>query len=100
EVWMIEKLESFDEEIVHALRERFLYEVSSVIYSDEYRNCNSSKPRKLAKQKMDVVISKFAAACGDSKEIVLDAFAQIIIDKAYTIGSIRNIVGPMLAKIE
>jgi len=99
EVWMIEKLESLDEEIVRALRERFCYEVDTVIHSEEYVACVSPKPRKLAKAKMDVVISKFASACGDSEEIVLDAFAQIIIDKAYDIGKIRNIVAPMLARV-
>ncbi|TQI66817.1 AAA family ATPase [Clostridium sp. KNHs216] len=99
EVWMIEKLESMNEEIINALRERFHYEVDTVIHSDEYVSCNSSKPRKLAKQKMDVVITQFSASSGDSTEIVLDAFAQTIIDKAYTTQRIRSIVAPMLANL-
>ena len=99
EVWMIEKLESRNEEIVRAFRERFCYEVDTVLQSPEYLSCSSPKPRKLAKKKMDVVVSKFALACGDSEEIVLDAFAQIVIEKAYDVSTIRSIVAPMLARI-
>ena len=61
--------------------------------------CNSTKPRKLAKQKMDVIVNKFAAASGDSSEVVLDILAQIIIDKTYSEGQIRSIVAPMLSKV-
>ncbi|OCN02995.1 hypothetical protein A7X67_06215 [Clostridium sp. W14A] len=99
EIWMIEKLENGDVQVLTALRERFHYEVTTVIHSYEYLSCNSSKPRKLAKQKMDVVIKQFSEACGDSREIVLDAFAQILIDKAYSIGQIRAIVAPILANV-
>lgn len=100
EVWMIEKLESYDPEIVNALRDRFRYEVATVITSSQYVGCNSPKPRKLAKQKMDVVISQFSAACGDSEEIVRDAFADILIETAYDISAIRRIVCPILARIQ
>lgn len=98
EVWMVEKLESLDPEIVNPLRDRFHCEVTTIIHSAQYTACNSTKPRKLAKQKMDVVIEQFAAACGDSEEIVRDAFADILIEKAYDIGMIRHIVSPMLAR--
>lgn len=100
EVWIIGKLENLDGGVVRALRERFHYEVSTILYSSEYCACNSPKPRKLAKQKLDVVISQFSGASGDSAEIVLDAFSQIIIEKAYTVNEIRGIVAPMLAHIE
>lgn len=100
EVWMIEKLESLDNEIVTALRDRFRIEASTVIHSSQYTACNSTKPRKLAKQKMDVVIAQFAAACGDSEEIVLDVFADILIHKAYDLREIRQTVSPMLARIQ
>lgn len=99
EVWMIEKLESLDTEIVNALRDRFRYEVSTVINSSDYIACNSPKPRKLAKQKMDVVIAQFSAACGDSQELVMDAFADILIDRAYDLGAIRRVVGPILSRV-
>lgn len=62
--------------------------------------CNSTKPRKLAKQKMDVIVEKFASASGDSKEIVLDVLAQIIIDNTYTEGEIRRIIAPMLSQVQ
>lgn len=97
EVWMIQKLESMDEGIVMALRERFQIEVDTVINSAEYLACNSPKPRKLAKAKMDVVIALLSSASGDNPEIVLDAFAQIIIDQAYDVPQIKSIIAPMLA---
>jgi hypothetical protein len=48
---------------------------------------------------MDVIVNKFAAASGDSSEVVLDILAQIIIDKTYSEGQIRSIVAPMLSKV-
>ncbi len=97
EVWMIEKLESLDEEVVDALRERFRIEVDTVIHSADYLACNSPKPRKRAKAKMDVVVSLLSSACGDTPEIVLDALAQIIIDRTYSVAQIKSVIAPMLA---
>lgn len=97
ELWMIEQLESGDEAIITTIRNRFHIDVVSIITSTEYLNCRNTKPRKLAKEKMDVVIQKLSEFCGDSKEIVLDAFAQIIIDATYDDGQIRRIAAPMLS---
>lgn len=98
EVWMIEKLEQDSPDISRGFRERFRCEVESVIHSEEYLRCNSTKPRKLAKQKMDAVVAFLSASCGDPNEIVLDALAQIIIDNCYTINDIKRIVAPMLSR--
>ena len=65
--------------------------------SNEYRSCNSPKPRKRAKQKMDVVLEKLSVACGEPKEVVLNEFADILVSNAYTVGQIKAIVAPMLA---
>ena len=65
EVWMIEQLENMDGEIVNSLRTRFHCEVDTVIHSIEYVSSNATKPRKLAKQKMDIVIAQFSASSGD-----------------------------------
>ena len=100
EVWMVDQLESLEPEIVLELRDRFHYEVYSILASSEYRACNSANPRKLAKKKMDVIVDKFASASGESKEIILDVLAQIIIDKTYTLGQIQQIVAPMLAQVQ
>ena len=48
--------------------------------------------------KIDVVVDFLSTSCGDSKEIVLDTLAQIIIDKCYTTNDIKRIVAPMLSK--
>lgn len=93
---MVEKLESNNERIVDSLRERFHYEAETVKHSEEYLSCNSTKPRKLAKQKMDVILKKYSESSGDCSEIVLDAFAQIIIDNVFSEGQIRQIIAPML----
>ena len=98
EVWMIETLEQNGTEINRVFRESFRCEIESVIHSQEYLKCNSPKPRKLAKQKIDVVVDFLSTSCGDSKEIVLDTLAQIIIDKCYTTNDIKRIVAPMLSK--
>ena len=98
EVWMIEELEQHGPEISRVFRDRFLCEIESVIHSQEYLSCSSQKARKLAKQKMDVVVAFLSASCGDSDEIVLDALAEIIIDNCYTTSDIKRIVAPMLSK--
>lgn len=98
EVWMIETLEQNGPEINRVFRDRFRCEIESVIHSEEYVRCNAQQPRKLAKQKMDVVIDILSSSCGDSKEIVLEALAQIIIDYCYTISDIKRIVAPMLSR--
>lgn len=46
---------------------------------------------------MDVVLEELSAACGDSKEVVLNEFADILVTQAYTVGQIKAIVAPMLA---
>lgn len=95
---MIDKLESLDEAIVSSLRERFHHEVNSVLHSEAYVKCRAGNPRKLAKKKMEVVVAQFSAACGDSQEIVRDAFAEILIEKAYSLQNIQRIVNPMLTR--
>ncbi len=95
---MIETLEQNDPEISRAFRENFRCEIDSVIHSQEYLKCDSKKQRRLAKQKMDVVVDFLSDSCGDSKEIVLDTLAQIVIEKCYTIDNIRRLVAPMLSK--
>ena len=97
ELWMIDKLEQMDANIVSRLRDRFHVEPSLLVRSDKYLSCNSPKPRKRAKQKMDVVLEELSAACGDSKEVVLNEFADILVAQAYTVGQIKAIVAPMLA---
>ena len=97
EVWMIEKLERMDVNIVNRIRTKFHTEPSIIVNSNEYRSCNSPKPRKRAKQKMDVVLEKLSVACGEPKEVVLNEFADILVSNAYTVGQIKAIVAPMLA---
>lgn len=97
EVWMIEKLERMDVNIVNRIRTKFHTEPSIIVNSNEYRSCNSPKPRKRAKQKIDVVLEKLSVACGEPKEVVLNEFADILVSNAYTVGQIKAIVAPMLA---
>lgn len=96
EVWLIERLEDLDATIVHLIRERFFSDPTVLTASEEYRACNSPKPRKRAKQKLDLVIKQLSAQCGDSEEVVLDAFVEIFVSNALTQGQIKSIVAPML----
>ena len=96
EVWLIERLEDLDATIVRLIRERFFSDPTVLTASEEYRACNSPKPRKRAKQKLDLIIKQLSAQCGDSEEVVLDAFVEIFVSNALTQGQIKSIVAPML----
>ena len=56
-----------------------------------------SQAKKTCQSKKDVVIALLSSVIGDNPEIVLDAFAQIIIDQAYDVPQIKSIIAPMLA---
>ena len=99
ELWMIDALESENENIAKAIRERFHIEVRNILTDEGYLKCNSTKPRKLAKDKMDVVIDLINRYSGLEREMVLNHFADIVIDSIYDDGKIKNIVMPMLSKV-
>jgi len=100
ELWMINKLESGNEEIDDSIRNVFHIEVSSLLESREYRKCEADNPRRLAKKKMDVVIQKIASASGENEIIVLDKVTDILLEKGFTEGEIKGRVMPMLSKIQ
>ena len=99
ELWMIDALESENEAILKKVRDSFRIEVRNILIADDYRKCNSPKPRKLAKAKLDVVIDLIAKASGTGKEMVLECFADIVMDSVYNDGKIKSIVMPMLRRV-
>ena len=100
ELWMVDALESGNIDIIKAIRGTFHIEVKSIMDSEEYRNCNSAKPRQLAKDKMDVIVKMMSSFSGSCKDIVLDHFAEIIIEQVYDIGKIKSVVMPMLSNVK
>lgn len=99
EVWMVEKIENMSNDVVYDIINEFNCEVSQLINSSEYRECNSTNIRKLAKQKMKVVINQLSLISGESKDIVLDKLVQILIDREYTDAKIQQTTSPMLNSI-
>lgn len=96
EVWITEILEGKNYNIERRIKEEFHSELSTIITSEKYCSCNSTKPRMLAKQKMKVFLDSFAGACGESKDVVLNKLVDILISETYTTGQIKSIVAPML----
>ena len=99
ELWMIDSLESGSSDLNKIIRDTFYIEVRSILNSEEYKNCNSSKPRKLAKARIDVVVDKLTGSSGCSKDIVLDRLTDMLIDKVYDEGTIKRIVMPILKRV-
>ena len=97
---MVNQIEASQDEILLELRKKFHCEVSNILRSSEYVALKSSNLRKLAKQKVDIIVARLSAVSGDSPELVLDALAQIIIDKTYTVSDIKKIIIPMLSKVQ
>lgn len=99
ELWMINALESENETIINKFRDSFRIEVRNILMSDDYKKCKNSKPRKLAKAKLDVVIDLIEKASGIGKEMVLDLLADMVMDSVYTDGKIKSIIMPMLRRV-
>ena len=97
---MVDAIESGDIEIVKAIRDEFHVEVKSILDSEDYKKCNSPKPRRLAKAKMDVIIDMLSSYSGMCKDIVLDHFAEILIGRVYDDKKIKSIIMRMLSKVK
>ena len=100
EIWMVQQLERLQNDIVFAIKEDFNCDVGSILRLPDYMACKSTNPRKLAKQKMDIIIKELSDKSGDQKELVIDKLAQIIIDKTYTESQIKEVIAPMLAQVQ
>lgn len=55
ESWLIEHLENLDANLASCIRSNYHCEINTIITDRRYTTCNSQSPRKLCKQKMDVV---------------------------------------------
>lgn len=96
EVWIIDELEKRDDIICQWIRETFNIEVNEILSSDEYRKCNSTKPRVLAKQKFEVVKKYLSEASGDSADVIINEIIDLFVSQPNNIGNIKRNIAPML----
>ena len=98
ESWLIERLEAKDTTLAQRIRDTYHCEIDTILINTEYLECKSQKPRKLAKQKVDCVLKILADRCGDSKDIILKTFVDLLIECEMNDGKIRSIIAPILKK--
>lgn len=80
EVQFINSLSASSSELSKNFRKCMRCEIKAVINSKEYLSCNSTKPRKLAKDQFDVFIKKCCESTGDGEELVTDTLIKLIIN--------------------
>lgn len=95
EVYLIEQFESSNHALKEKIRRRFHIECAQIIACDEYQACNAQNPRKLAKDRYDIVIKHLCEASGDSIDIVNDELICLIIEQM-PCGDIRHLWGPII----
>lgn len=96
ESWLIEKLENRETNLASCIRSNYHCEITTIINDARYVACNSPKPRKLCKQKMDVVLKVLEERCGDSQESILNSFVNLLIAEEMSDGMIQSILAPLL----
>lgn len=98
ESWLIERLEDKDARLAQRIRDTYHCEIDTILKDSVYLACKSTKPRKLAKQKVDCVLTILADRCGDSKDVILKTFVDLLIECEMNDGKIKSIIAPILKK--
>lgn len=96
ESWLIEHLENQDANLISCIRSNYHCEVSTILTDGRYTACNAQSPRKLCKQKMDVVLKILGERCGNSQESILNSFVNLLIEQEMDIGTIQSVLIPLL----
>lgn len=94
ENWLIEYIESGNTVLNQKIRAKYMIEVSNILNDDKYKACNSTKPRKLAKDKFEVVIDILSESSGYVSEVVKSDLIGIIISVVPE-GIIKGIFNPI-----
>lgn len=76
ESWLIEHLENQDANLASCIRSNYHCEIHTILTDARYTTCNAQSPRKLCKQKMDVVLKILEERCGDSQVSILNSFVD------------------------
>ena len=94
EVKFIEVFTSETEDVIRAFREQMHCEPSSIINSLDYIQCNSPKPRQLAKARFETFVLHCCKTSGDNEDYVKNVLIDIVIN-SYSEGEIKQILGPI-----
>ncbi len=95
EVWFISCLERADNKLKNIIKDKYRCEVTEVVQSQEYKNCLSTKERKLAKQKFDVFIKLFTARTGEDINVVTKDVIELLVEQCME----RNVLMTTVAKV-
>ncbi|MFN2939245.1 ATP-dependent nuclease [Lachnospiraceae bacterium YH-ros2226] len=94
ENWLVDTFEHAENAFRDKIREIFHLEQKDVLLSKEYQNCNSSKPRQLAKDKFSVIVDMLSSAYGSSFEVTRDRFIEMAVNNLAD-GQIKSILNPV-----
>lgn len=96
ESWLIEHLENGDQNLSACVRSNYHCEINTIILDPRYTSCNARSPRKLCKQKMDMVLKILEERCGNSQEAILYSFVDLLIEEGMSDGIIQSVLSPLL----
>lgn len=96
ESWLIEHFENREANLTSCIRNNYHCEINTILTDNRYTSCNAQSPRKLCKQKMDVVLKILEERCGDSQESILNSFVDLLIEQEMDNGTIQSVLAPLL----
>ena len=96
ESWLIEHLENQDANLTSCSRYNYHCEINTILTDNRYTACNAQSPRKLCKQKLEVVLKILEERCGDSQESILNSFVDLLIEQEMDNGTIQSVLTPLL----
>ena len=97
EVFLVDRFENADNTLKNKIRRRFHAECFQIVGCADYQACNAQNPRKLAKDRYDIILDRLCASSGDPLEIVNDSLIRIIVEQMQQ-GEIRRIWGPIIRR--
>ena len=80
EVKFIEALQDSTDDLFDQFRNAFHCEISNILNSEEYIECTSTNPRKLAKKQFDVFVNKCKSYSGDHEVVVKESLINMLTD--------------------
>ncbi|MCD7825536.1 MAG: AAA family ATPase [Clostridiaceae bacterium] len=92
EVWFITCFENASDDLKDIIRSTYHCEVATILQSNTYLTCASSKPRKLAKAKFDAVIEMLTASSGENENVVTKDIINILVEKCMSRGEVMSTV--------
>ena len=99
ELWLIEKIETANDVLKKAFCDAFHIDIITILKSEKYLKCNSKKPRKLAKDKMSVILELLVNHTADCEEVVLNNLLSLVFELCINESEVKKRIMPMLGRI-